>query len=219
MVRIAPTDSGASEEELRDASGLDNDDTGEDGTSSSDENNTVRANMAELRVAAADSEQYKNETKARAGESIEFLQSTKDDGDQHTVVANEATQQGTKTGIIGTPEGGTVANVRDGEIQDIVNAGDRLKSIGDSSPSDDSDPDGSDPEPTSEPSNNGPRATEVPEPIRNALRGGSGPLGQPGSGGGILDMLTSPVGIVLIVVTAVALTFGVSNDDDDGGEN
>jgi len=43
------------------------------------------------------------------------------------------------------------------------------------------------------------------------ILGGPGGLGMPGNGsGGLLDTLTSPIGLVMVAVTAVALTFGGS---------
>jgi len=43
-----------------------------------------------------------------------------------------------------------------------------------------------------------------------SILGGPGGLGSPGGSGGLMDTLTSPIGLVMVAVAAVALTFGGS---------
>lgn len=226
MVRINPYDSGGTGGDPNEDDDLDKrkQDSPEDDDSS---NEPVTAQTGTLRAATdpmAGAEQYKQKSTAQAGTTVDYLANTQNEDGRDVVAEGNASKGSTMTGVVGTPEGGAVVNSRDGEPISAGPGRDRLASLaGDSGG--DTQPESDDPSPSTMDRD---RDGSTPQRVQRAVRqrlggGGGGGLGFPGAGGsgggGLVDTLTSPAGIVLVVVAAFALTFGATAGDSSGGES
>jgi hypothetical protein len=224
MVRIAPEDAGGIDKS--------NQDSPED--DDSDGPNVVRAQMGTIRAGLSEQggdQNIANDAFAAAGTTPDAVV-TQDDDSPNVVAEGGSLDSPTVSieeqradVIVGTPEGGAAVQTKGDEVVGLGPGSNKLSSLGDSSPGDDSSP-----STTSEGDSNSStmwggdnRSTDqVVEQARQRLGAGggtSGGFGGFGSGqGGLMNMLTSPVGIVLLVSLSVLATFLATDDGGDNGE-
>jgi len=229
MVRIRPTDSSGGG---GDANSDEKADIGGD-RQSDQQQSAVTAQMGTIRAGLdpqGGDQNIANDAFAAVGTTPDAVISTDDNSPD--VVAegggfdnpSGSSGQRRKDVVVETPEGGAAVQTQDNEVVSLGPKASRLSSLvsGGSNGSGSSGSAGSGESggmsSASETVQRALSTDALPAPLRPGSQGqGAGlPLSTNGGGGGLLDKLTSPLGLVATAVTVGAVAFVASNDDRAG---